>query len=234
MKGQKMGNPSGVLEETGKSPLSYGINEKKENTNDKDLLREPEAQYVCNPQGEHTLEDYYTLSTDQRMELIDGTFYEMASPSVAHQICVAELWRQLREHIHDQGGSCRALISPMDVQLNCDDRTMVQPDVMVVCDKDKILRHCIYGAPDFVAEVLSELTAHRDLTVKLGKYISAGVKEYWIVDLTQEKVIVYTVTDGICHASVFGMRQPVPVQLFNRKCQIIFDEIREEVRIAEK
>ena len=70
------------------------------------------------------------------------------------------------------------LISPIDVRLNCDERTMVQPDVIVVCDRDKIQEKYVYGAPDFVAEVLSPFTRHRDCIRKLDKYREAGVREY--------------------------------------------------------
>ena len=71
----------------------------------------------------------------------------------------------------------------MDVQLEWDDKTMVQPDVMVVCDRDKITRKCIYGAPDLAVEILSDSTKKKDMYVKLGKYMDAGVREYWLAFL---------------------------------------------------
>ena len=83
------------------------------------------------------------------------------------------------------------MAAPMDVQLDCDDKTMVQPDVMVVCDRDKITRKCIYGAPDLAVEILSDSTKKKDMYVKLGKYMEAGVREYWLVDPKGKKVIVY-------------------------------------------
>ncbi|MCD8104603.1 MAG: Uma2 family endonuclease [Lachnospiraceae bacterium] len=209
--------------------------EEKEDGSGRDLLGEAGAQYAYryHRQGEYTLEDYYALPDEQRVELIDGVLYDMAAPSSPHQIASAELFMQLASYIKSQKGSCRALYAPLDVQLDCDDRTMLQPDVLVVCDKDKIRKRCVYGAPDFVIEILSDSTARKDMSVKLGKYLNAGVREYWIVDLQQEKVIVHDRTkddcDG-CHTSLYGMDQPVPVQIFDGKCQIYFDEICEAVR----
>ncbi len=79
-------------------------------------------------------------------------------------------------------------------------------------------------------EILSDSTARKDMTVKLWKYLHAGVREYWIVDLQGEKVIVYDRTGEECRTVLYGMDQPVPVQIFDGKCQIHFDEICEEVR----
>ncbi|MCD7883813.1 MAG: Uma2 family endonuclease [Lachnospiraceae bacterium] len=226
----------GMKEKTDtKAASSTFTYEEKEGSSCKDLLEEAGVQYAYryHRQGEYTLEDYYALPDEQRVELIDGVLYDMAAPSSPHQIASFEISMQLGSFIKAQKGSCRALYAPLDVQLDCDDRTMLQPDVLVVCDKDKIRRRCVYGAPDFVIEILSDSTARKDMSVKLGKYLNAGVREYWIVDLRQEKVIVHDKTkddcDG-CHTSLYGMDQPVPVQIFDGKCQIYFDEICEAVR----
>ncbi|MCD8015855.1 MAG: Uma2 family endonuclease [Lachnospiraceae bacterium] len=195
-----------------------------------DFLREAKAQYSFKRQGEYTLEDYYALPDDQRVELIDGVFFYMLAPYTTHQIAVAEIWRQLAEFVREKGGACRPMLSPVDVQLDCDDKTMVEPDVLVLCDQSKLRKQCIFGAPDLVMEVLSDSTARKDLTVKLDKYMNAGVREYWIVDLKREKVIVHDMTQEGCRTAIYGMDQPVPVQIFDGKCQIRFDEICETVR----
>ena len=91
------------------------------------------------------------------------------------------------DYIRKQHGRCVPIASPIDVQLDCDDKTMVQPDVIVVCDREKIQNRCIFGAPDFVAEVLSESTRKKDLVLKLNKYMTAGVREYWLVDPDRKK-----------------------------------------------
>lgn len=127
-----------------------------------DILREPQAQYNYHRQGEYTLEDYYALPDDQRVELIDGVFYVMEAPTVTHQYGLMDVCIQLETYIRSQNGTCLALPSPVDVQLDCDDRTMVEPDIVVVCDWDKIINRCIYGAPDLVMEVLSPSTLRKD------------------------------------------------------------------------
>lgn len=216
-----------LLTKTGKMAITY---EQPEGMAGMDLVREAATQFGYRHQGKYTLEDYYLLPEDQRTELIDGVFYDMSAPYTTHQIASAEIWRQLAEYIREKGGSCRAMIAPVDVQLDCDDRTMVEPDVLVLCDKEKLNKRCIYGAPDFVIEVLSDSTARKDMTVKLWKYLGAGVREYWIVDLQQEKVIVHDRIGGDCRTSIYGMDQPVPVRIFEGKCLIRFEEICEEVR----
>ena len=88
-------------------------------------------------------------------------------------------------------GHCKAFVAPVDVQLDCDDKTMVQPDILIVCDPDKLIKQCVFGAPDFVAEVLSKSTKNKDMNLKLMKYKRAGVREYWLIDTENEKVITY-------------------------------------------
>ncbi|MCD7884666.1 MAG: Uma2 family endonuclease [Lachnospiraceae bacterium] len=207
------------MEVTAKMPDSYEQKKKGEAT-----LTEQKKQ------GEFTLEDYYALPDEQRVDLIDGVFYDMEVPYTTHQIAVAEIGRQLDDYIRDQGDSCKTMISPVDVQLECDDRTMVQPDILVVCDRDKIKMRCVYGAPDFIVEILSEPSAYKDTTLKLMKYFHAGVREYWMVDLENEVVVVYDMTGGDCYTYAYKMDQLIPVRIFGGKCQIHFDEICEEVR----
>lgn len=141
--------------------------------------------------GSYTVDDYRTLPDEQRGELIDGYFYDMASSTFGHQSIGGEIHRQIANFIVENGGNCRPFIAPVDVQLDCDEKTMVQPDVGIVCDSSKIQRFGVYGAPDFLVEVISPSTKKKDYTLKLSKYIEAGVREYWIVDYMQEKVLVY-------------------------------------------
>ena len=82
----------------------------------------------------------------------------MGAPSTYHQIIGMELGFRLKSFIKEKGGSCIPLASPVDVQLDCDNKTMVQPDVLVLCDRSKLIKRCIYGAPDFIIEVLSKST----------------------------------------------------------------------------
>lgn len=114
-------------------------------------------------QGDYTVEDYYLIPKERRVELIDGVIYDMASPTAIHQILSTELCNIIRSYISQQKGRCIVMAAPMDVQLDCDDKTMVQPDVMVICGRDKITRKCIYGAPDLAVEILSDSTKKKDM-----------------------------------------------------------------------
>ena len=100
--------------------------------------------------GEFTVEDYNALPEDQWVELIDGCFYDMTAPTPLHQIISGAVSNTIYNFIRENKGSCMVLYSPVDVQLDCDNKTMVQPDVVIVCDEDKIQDRVIYGAPDFV------------------------------------------------------------------------------------
>ena len=116
------------------------------------------------------------------------------------------------------------LASPVDVQIDRDDKTMVQPDVLVVCDRSKVIKRCIYGAPDLIIEVLSPSTRRKDMTVKLSKYSTAGVREYWLVDPDRKKIVVYDLENEEI-PQVYGREAQVPVGIFGGKCRIGFGEI---------
>lgn len=192
-------------------------------------IRETKSTYCAKRQGEYTLEDYYALPDEQRVELIDGVIYDMGAPTSIHQLLVTELWQKLKEFVSAGKGECMPMISPLDVQLDCDDKTMVQPDVVVVCDRNKILKHCIYGAPNFIIEILSKSTRRKDGVTKLSKYAEAGVREYWTVDPDQKKVVVYNF-ESEDFPVIYGFNAKIPVGIFDGKCEIDFVEIYEYVR----
>ena len=180
------------------------------------------AAYRTKRQGEFTIEDYYALPDDVRMELIDGVFYDMGAPTTFHQRMAGELYRQIANFIYDNDGECQPYISPIDVQLDCDDDTMVQPDVIIVCDTTKVLRRVVYGAPEFAIEVISPSTKRKDYTKKMQKYQDAGVREYWIVDPYQKTVIVYFFESETCPV-IYPMKGDVPVNLYDGRLLINFD-----------
>ena len=132
------------------------------------VLRESAPEYgSVKKQGEYTVEDYYALPDERRVELIDGVIYDMSAPTCNHQLVGGEIYRQIANYIHGNNGKCIPMMSPVDVRLNCDNKTMVQPDLLVLCDLGKIKRKCIYGVPDFIIEVLSPGTKKKDTMLKL-------------------------------------------------------------------
>ena len=177
------------------------------------MLREEAVYHFEKKQGEYTLDDYYALPDERRVELIDGVIYDMSAPTSAHQLIAAEIYRLIANYIRDKGGNCVPFISPIDVQLDCDQKTMIQPDVVIVCDRDKIINRCIYGAPDFVLEVLSPTTRRKDCIKKLEKYMSAGVREYWIIDPKNRSVLVYDF-EGELYPCIYGFDTTISMALF--------------------
>ena len=139
----------------------------------------------------YTIEDIYALPDGQRAELIDGQMYMMAPPNFRHQKLVMELSAVIHQYIKNHGGSCEVLPAPFAVFLNCDDRNYVEPDISVICDKNKLTESGCNGAPDWVIEVTSPSNPQNDYGIKLFKYRTAGVREYWIVNPQKNTVMVY-------------------------------------------
>lgn len=143
-----------------------------------------------------TYGDYLHWTGDERWELIDGVLYEMTpAPAQRHQFILAALHLQIGNHF--EGSGIRVCLSAFDVRLpdknEADEkiRTVVQPDICVVCDSDKVDSHGVRGNPDWVIEILSPSTADKDKTVKTSLYERHGVREYWIVDWDAQAVTVY-------------------------------------------
>ena len=130
----------------------------------------------------YTIEDVMALPDGQRAELIDGHWYDMATPSRIHQDIVSILTWKFNEYISKKGGDCRVYPAPFAVFLNKDNRNYLEPDIVVVCDPGKLSDRGCEGAPDLVVEVVSPSTSRRDYAIKLFKYRTAGVREYWIIN----------------------------------------------------
>ena len=138
------------------------------------------------------------IDDEKRYELIDGIPYLMASPSVAHQDILGELYYQLKTYL--RGKRCRVFVAPLDVKLSgsLDDKkeyNVVEPDIMIVCDPTKINKKNIQGAPNMIIEIVSPNNPAHDKLVKLNLYQKFGVKEYWIVSLEDQIISVFLLND---------------------------------------
>ena len=191
-------------------------------------VREVQPAYSTKKQGEYTLEDYLAIPDERRVELIDGVIYDMSSPLGHHQIIAGQIYFHLVSYISGKGGPCIPFIAPIDVQLDCDDKTIVQPDVLILCDRSKYTPQRIVGAPDFVVEVLSKSTREKDMFLKLNKYRSAGVREYWMVDPDKKTVIAYHFENDD-DLSFYTFRDKVPVGIYGGDCVIDFAPIDDYV-----
>lgn len=149
----------------------------------------------------HTYADYCSWPDDVRYELIDGVAYAMGpAPVRRHQGILLELARQVANVL--EGSPCRPYIAPFDVRLPKADEidnevdTVVQPDLVVICDRAKLDDKGCRGAPDWVVEVLSPSTAGHDQILKRALYQRVGVREYWLVHPVDRIVTIYTLNAG--------------------------------------
>lgn len=139
----------------------------------------------------YTIEDIYALPDGQRAELIDGEMYMMATPNRIHQRLVKDFTYLIEEYIRHNNGECEVYPSPFAVFLNADDKTYLEPDISVICDKNKLTEEGCKGAPDWIIEIVSPSSRPMDYNKKLFKYRAAGVREYWIVDPMKQQITVY-------------------------------------------
>ena len=184
-------------------------------------------------------ENYYTLADvlswdeQERFELINGIPVMMAPPRRIHQKIVSELNRQLANYLH--GKKCEVYPAPCAVRLFEQDGdspddvdTMVEPDVSVICDPNKLDSLGCKGAPDFIIEILSPSTLRHDWVTKFNLYRRAGVREYWIVDPDSKLVQTYILENGYYVAKELALNgNKLPVNVL-KDCIIdlagIFDE----------
>ena len=154
------------------------------------VLRDPASSYGTAAEY-HTIADIEALPEDERAELIDGEIYYMATPTRTHQKLAGEMYFAVNSYIRSHGGECEVYIPPYAVFLNADDSIYVEPDLTVICDRSKSEERGCVGAPDWIVEVVSPSSKRMDYAVKLFKYRSAGVREYWIINSEKRKPSVF-------------------------------------------
>jgi len=165
----------------------------------------------------YTYNDYLKWDTKERFQLINGEVFSMASPSVAHQAIQAELLLEFGNFL--RGKPCRVFGSPLDVRLfpkkDRSDNTVVQPDLLVVCDKTKIDKRSINGAPDLVIEIISPSNTYNELFLKYQLYLKAGVKEFWAIDTEKKTANINICDNGYYNYTNYEKDDVIPVTIFD-------------------
>ena len=156
-----------------------------------------------------TSEDYDSWDEDVRCELINGVVYNLAAPMEDHQSICVELCTQLHTYLRKK--TCRVFTAPYAVYLT--PNTVVEPDLVIVCDPSKRTRRGCQGAPDMVVEVVSPSSMRMDLRTKMDLYLKAGIREYWLVYPEPHIVQVYLLTEGKYVSTAYGPDGFIPVSV---------------------
>lgn len=162
----------------------------------------------------YTSEDYWNLPEGQRAELIDGKLYAMAPPNRIHQKLVSRLTQTIGSFIDSSKGSCEVYPAPFAVNLNANDKIWVEPDISVICDTTKLSDRGCEGAPDWIIEIVSPSSPRTDYAVKLFKYRTAKVREYWIVNPMKQAIQTY-IFEGEEYSNLFSFDDEIPVYIFD-------------------
>jgi len=180
--------------------------------------------YVHKDDQRYTYSDYLEWDDNQRWELIDGVPFLMSAPSRWHQEISSNLHGLL--YIMLKGKPCKLYSAPFDVRLNADtlDNTVVQPDILVICDSEKLDDAGCKGAPDFIIEILSPSTFSHDRFLKFDLYRKAGVSEYWIVEPDTKKVFAHILSNKDYITRIYGETDAAPVSVLNN-CTIDLTEV---------
>ena len=165
-------------------------------------------------ENNHTIDDIFALPQGQRAELINGQIYDMAPPNTRHQRLLSFLHLEIGNYIRTNEGACEVFPAPFAVFLFADNQTYVEPDISVICSPDKLNERGCNGAPDWIIEIASPGTKHMDYGIKLFKYRTAGVREYWIVNPMTGIVNVYDLEHDI-KTDQYTFQDEIPSCLFD-------------------
>ena len=144
----------------------------------------------------YTIADIEALPEGERAELIDGEMFRMDSPMRTHQKILMKLAFEIELYIRNHKGSCEVYPAPFAVYIKKDNRNYVEPDILVICDEDRLDEKGCHGAPDWAVEIVSPTSIRMDYERKVKLYREAGVREYWIVDAKKQTVTVYDFEHG--------------------------------------
>ena len=143
----------------------------------------------------YTTDFIYNLPDGERAELIDGQIYYMSPPTFIHQKLLNYINVEISNYIRSKKGICEVIPAPFAVFLNKDNRTYVEPDISVICDKSKLNDKGCVGAPNWIIEIVSPGSIRHDYFTKTYLYQNAGVCEYWIVDPKKKRITVHNFTN---------------------------------------
>ena len=184
-------------------------------------------------QGEYTIADVEALPDDVRVELIDGYIYELATPSAPHQRLVGYLYSEFSRHIENSEKPCEVFVAPSAVTWENDNKTLVEPDVQIRCLENETDAEEPEVKTRLVIEILSPSTRLNDCTIKLRKYMTAGIEEYWIIDIEKEIIMVYLFYEDPFPAQ-YSFNDSVPVGISGGHCSIDFYSIKERLENASR
>ena len=162
----------------------------------------------------YTEDDYYNLPEDVRAELIDGQIYYQAAPSRAHQEVLSFLHVEIANYIRARSGSCKVYPAPFAVKLQKDKKNIVEPDISVICDRNKLTDQGCTGAPDWIIEIISPSNSSHDYIRKLNLYADAGVREYWIVNPQKKSIYVYHLEETQFETTAYTFQDSVKVNIY--------------------
>ena len=180
--------------------------------------------YVRKDDQRYTYSDYLEWDDDQRWELVDGVPFLMSAPSTRHQELCSNLHGQLFNLL--KGKQCKVFFAPFDVRLNADtfDNTVVQPDIIVICDRAKLDKAGCKGAPDFVIEILSPSTSSRDRHLKFDLYRKVGVREYWVIEPDENILSAHILSNEDYITRIYGETDTAPISVLDN-CMIDLSEV---------
>lgn len=163
----------------------------------------------------YTETDYYAIPEDVRAELIDGQIYYQAAPSRAHQEILGDLYYRIKDYLQSKGGSCKVYPAPFAVKLHKDRKTIVEPDISVICDRDKLTDKGCTGAPDWIIEIVSPGNSSHDYIRKLNLYANSGVREYWIVNPMKKSIYVYHLEETKFETNSYTFQDKIKVNIYD-------------------
>ena len=164
----------------------------------------------------YTEEDYYNLPENVRAELINGQIYYMAAPSRIHQEILMFLSKTIANYIDSKKGPCKVYPAPFAVKLfAADDRNVVEPDISIICDPNKLTDRGCTGAPDWIVEIVSPSNSSHDYIRKLNLYADAGIREYWIVNPIKESIFVYHLEETKFEAAAYTFQDKIKVNIYD-------------------